>query len=115
VGEFGDNDPIDVVEIGSRVHTTGEVIQVKILGAFAMIDEGETDWKIVCIDVEDELAPSLANHADIDPSKVSEVYQYAEVTSLTHFSGFYATTRYPRGSQLTSSDLMGLCSTRSLQ
>lgn len=77
MGEPGDNDPIDVVEIGSRAHATGDVIRVKILGAFAMIDEGETDWKIVCIDIEDELAASLSKHSDIDPSKVSEIYTYA--------------------------------------
>jgi len=76
VGEVGDNDPVDVVEIGSRVHMTGEVIQVKILGAYAMIDEGETDWKIVCIDVKDELAAKLSKHSDIDPAKIKEVFTF---------------------------------------
>ena len=35
----GDNDPIDVCEIGTRVQSRGAVIQVKVLGVFAMIDE----------------------------------------------------------------------------
>ena len=30
-----------------------------IKGVIAMIDEGETDWKIVCIDRNDPLAPQL--------------------------------------------------------
>ena len=39
-----------------QVHPSGSVIQVKVLGTFAMIDEGETDWKVICIDVTDPLA-----------------------------------------------------------
>ena len=35
----GDNDPIDVCEIGHRIHPRGSVVQVKVLGVFAMIDE----------------------------------------------------------------------------
>lgn len=37
----GDNDPLDVCEIGYRVAKRGEVRQVKILGCLALIDEGE--------------------------------------------------------------------------
>ena len=36
-----------------QVCSRGEVIKVKVLGTLAMIDEGETDWKIIAIDVED--------------------------------------------------------------
>ena len=33
--------------------------QVKVLGILAMIDEGETDWKVIAIDVNDPLAKEL--------------------------------------------------------
>ena len=36
----GDNDPLDVCEIGYRVAGRGEVRQVKVLGTIALIDEG---------------------------------------------------------------------------
>jgi inorganic pyrophosphatase len=62
----GDNDPIDVCEIGERVANIGEVIQVKILGCMAMIDEGETDWKVIVIDVRDPLAAQLNDIEDIE-------------------------------------------------
>ena len=39
-GAKGDNDPIDVCEIGYRVAKRGEIRQVKILGTVALIDEG---------------------------------------------------------------------------
>ncbi|XP_025241907.1 inorganic pyrophosphatase 2, mitochondrial isoform X4 [Theropithecus gelada] len=50
---FGDNDPIDVCEIGSKILSCGEVVHVKILGILALIDEGETDWKLIAINVND--------------------------------------------------------------
>jgi inorganic pyrophosphatase len=75
----GDNDPVDVVEISSSVFKTGEVRQVKILGTYAMIDEGETDWKVLVIDVNDPLASQLNDAADIDkvmPGKTKEVFEF---------------------------------------
>ncbi|CAF98645.1 unnamed protein product, partial [Tetraodon nigroviridis] len=64
-GCCGDNDPIDVCEIGSRVCSRGEVIKVKVLGILAMIDEGETDWKVIAIDVNDPEAKDLNNISDV--------------------------------------------------
>ena len=55
----GDNDPLDVCEIGQAVARTGDVKQVKVLGVMAMLDEGETDWKVIAIDARDPLAPAL--------------------------------------------------------
>ncbi|XP_051170066.1 uncharacterized protein LOC127287269 [Leptopilina boulardi] len=62
----GDNDPIDVLEIGYRVAKKGEVLQVKVLGCLALIDEGETDWKIIVIDVKDPIADQLNDVSDIE-------------------------------------------------
>jgi len=62
----GDNDPIDVCEIGSKIHERGSVIQVKVLGVFAMIDEGETDWKVIAVDVKDPLAENLNDIQDVE-------------------------------------------------
>ncbi|GBP62957.1 Inorganic pyrophosphatase [Eumeta japonica] len=62
----GDNDPIDVIEIGERVASRGEVIQVKVLGTLALLDEGETDWKLIAIDIRDPLAGSLNDVNDVE-------------------------------------------------
>lgn len=63
---MGDNDPIDACEIGTNIAKHGEVKQVKILGTVALIDEGETDWKIFCIDVNDPLAKDMNDIDDIE-------------------------------------------------
>ncbi|RMX79328.1 hypothetical protein D0867_16491, partial [Hortaea werneckii] len=62
----GDNDPLDVCEIGELVAKPGEVKQVKVLGTMALLDEGETDWKIIVIDVNDPLAPKLNDIEDVE-------------------------------------------------
>lgn len=62
----GDNDPIDVLEIGYRVAKRGEILKVKVLGTVALIDEGETDWKIIVIDVNDPLADQMNDVSDIE-------------------------------------------------
>ena len=42
-----------------QVFSPGQVIQVKVLGILAMIDEGEMDWKVIAIDAEDPDAKTL--------------------------------------------------------
>lgn len=62
----GDNDPLDVCEIGELVGYPGQIKQVKVLGVMALLDEGETDWKILVVDVSDPLAPKLNDAEDIE-------------------------------------------------
>jgi len=65
-GMFGDNDPVDIVEIGSKTHAMGSVIKVKALGVLAMIDDGELDWKVIAIDASDEKAAACNDVADVE-------------------------------------------------
>ena len=44
----------------------GSVIKVKVLGAVALIDEGETDWKVLAIDVEDPLAAEIDDISSLE-------------------------------------------------
>jgi len=61
----GDGDPVDVVEIGSVAHNVGAIVQVKVLGVLAMIDEGEVDWKVIAISTSDPLANELNDIEDV--------------------------------------------------
>jgi inorganic pyrophosphatase len=62
----GDNDPLDVCEIGELVGYPGQVKQVKVLGVMALLDEEETDWKVIVIDVNDPLASKLNDVEDVE-------------------------------------------------
>lgn len=50
-GAPGDDDPIDVVQLNDKPCAIGDVQVVRPLGIFALIDEGETDWKMLVVDV----------------------------------------------------------------
>ncbi|KAE8008258.1 hypothetical protein FH972_004788 [Carpinus fangiana] len=65
-GAFGDNDPVDVVEIGESQRKIGQILRVKPLGALAMIDEGELDWKIVAISLDDPRASLVNDVNDVE-------------------------------------------------
>jgi inorganic pyrophosphatase len=57
---------VDVVEIGDRQGKIGEVMKVKPLGVLAMIDEGELDWKVVAISIDDPKAELVNDVADVE-------------------------------------------------
>ena len=66
-GFKGDNDPLDVLDISTGACApSGTVKDVKILGCLGMIDEGETDWKLIGIDVSDPLSEQLNDIDDIE-------------------------------------------------
>ena len=64
-GTAGDNDPLDVMEIGSRPYKMGEMRAVKVLGDLELIDQGELDHKIIAIDASDPLASKINSIADL--------------------------------------------------
>lgn len=62
----GDNDPVDVCDLGAPEVVLGDIIQVKIIGALALIDDGELDWKIIGINVKDPRAEKLNSLKDVE-------------------------------------------------
>lgn len=72
----GDDDPIDVVEIGSAALAMGSVKEVKALGVLAMIDDGELDWKVVAIAADDELADSMNDIDDVPEAVKSGIREW---------------------------------------
>jgi len=75
-GARGDRDPVDVCEISGLPVHSGAVIQVKILGCYAMIDEGETDWKVIAINTADPDADLMNDISDVDPKKLQEIFAF---------------------------------------
>lgn len=62
----GDNDPVDVVEIGAESCAMGGVYAVKPLAILAMIDDGELDWKIAAIRADDPKADLVNDVEDVE-------------------------------------------------
>jgi inorganic pyrophosphatase len=86
----GDKDPLDVCEIGDVVAGRGEVIRVKVLGIYGMIDDGETDWKVIAINVNDPKANLVNSFADINehfPGKLTEIFAFLRYYKMPAGSG----------------------------
>ncbi|KAI6181222.1 Inorganic diphosphatase [Aphelenchoides besseyi] len=82
---LGDNDPIDIVEIGQKVQHRGAIVQVKVLGVIALLDEGETDWKLVGIDVNDPAASYINDITDVEsefPGLLSATYEWFKIYKI---------------------------------
>ncbi|KAJ1632134.1 inorganic pyrophosphatase [Pavlovales sp. CCMP2436] len=78
-GAFGDNDPIDVVEIGSKRLEMGSITPVKAIGVLSMIDDGELDWKVIAIAANDPMAAEINDVADLEakmPGVVSGIREW---------------------------------------
>lgn len=75
----GDNDPLDAIELGTLQLKTGSVRRVKVLGALGLRIEGDVDWKILCICIDDPYAPRLNDIEDllvVFPNAVSAMREW---------------------------------------
>lgn len=75
-GCLGDNDPIDIVEISSESLSEGGVYQIRVLGVFALIDEGETDWKVIAVASSHPKFDSIHSLKDVDQKFLETVYDW---------------------------------------
>ncbi|RHY06268.1 hypothetical protein DYB25_006964 [Aphanomyces astaci] len=78
MGHGGDNDPLDVIEIGSTMLPMGSVHPVKVLGSLELIDDGEVDHKIIALSVHDPLAPLIHSVDDLHAHKPQIVAQLVD-------------------------------------
>eukprot|EP00897_Mesotaenium_endlicherianum_P008758 jgi/Mesen1/7910/ME000420S07042 len=61
-----DDRPVDVIEIGRRARKTGEVYAVKMLSAFAVVEDFcRLSWKVVAIAADDPTAPFINDGDDL--------------------------------------------------
>eukprot|EP00980_Cylindrotheca_fusiformis_P031412 scaffold26330_cov127-Cylindrotheca_fusiformis.AAC.1 len=65
----GDNDPIDVMELGSTPLKMGSITPCRVLGSLELIDEGETDHKILCLALSDTDANRIFDMDDLERVK----------------------------------------------
>jgi len=90
-GEGGDNDPIDVLQLNKQPCEIGEVMPVRVLGTFALIDEGETDWKVLVVHPGDQETAAWKDVEDVPEEKKDQLrewfrrYKTAEGKGLNRF------------------------------
>ena len=82
----GDNDPVDVVELSRHPLDTGSVHSVRVVGVLALIDEGETDWKLLAVNSSDPMYDRLRSVQDVErelPGVIDTVKQWFKYYKTT--------------------------------
>lgn len=74
----GDNDPLDCVEIGSTPLAVGAIAPIKVLGVLVLIDDGETDYKLIAISSADPKASLLNDVEDVEKHMPGTVHALRE-------------------------------------
>ena len=69
LGNGGDNDPLDIMEVGSQQLAMGSVVPSRVLGALTLIDEGQMDNKIIVISLSDPDADKIYDLDDLETIK----------------------------------------------
>jgi len=82
-GLGGDDDPIDVVELSEGPIDIGKVTNLKVLGLLGMIDEGETDWKVIGIDESNPQAANLNSIQDVNPATLATIIDWFKMYKTT--------------------------------
>ena len=82
----GDNDPLDIWELGTIPFTTGSVVNVKILGALCLLDQDELDWKILVLNESECNKLKIRDYKDYNeafPHKIDGIREWFR-TIKTH-------------------------------
>lgn len=76
---YGDNDPLDIVEIStSKIVTLGEHQAVKVLGALCLLDQGELDWKIIALNAAEAKEKRVKNMEDFNRTNPGALKEIAD-------------------------------------
>lgn len=75
-----DGDPLDVLVMVNEATFPGCLIEARVLGLFRMKDQGENDYKVLCVPSNDPLFDSYQSLTDVPPHFLREV---------EHFFGTY--------------------------
>lgn len=81
-GLQGDQDPIDIVELSNRPVLTRLPIEMEVLGALGLVDQGELDWKILCLDSAEARKLGVYTLADAQarfPERLNYVWDFFRV------------------------------------
>jgi 3'-phosphoadenosine 5'-phosphosulfate synthase len=63
---LGDNDPIDVIELGGKQRPMGSIVPVKVIGNLRLLDDGETDDKVLVYGLDNADADQITDIASLE-------------------------------------------------
>jgi inorganic pyrophosphatase len=74
-----DQDPLDVLVMGTEPTFPMVVMEVKPIGVFHMTDEKGPDEKIICVPVSDPIWSNNNDISDLNPHRLKEIEHFFQV------------------------------------
>ncbi|MEW4923989.1 inorganic diphosphatase [Algibacter sp. 2305UL17-15] len=74
-----DQDPLDVLVLGTEPTFPMVVMEVRPIGVFYMTDEKGPDEKIVCVPVSDPIWSKRKDISDLNPHRLKEIEHFFQV------------------------------------
>ncbi len=78
----GDNDPLDAMLFSSKAIIPGALVQGRVIGMMEMIDNGEVDHKIVCVNAKDPRFEHIESIEDLTPYQRKDVKTFFELYKI---------------------------------
>lgn len=80
-----DNDPLDVVVLSTFPLFPGILVEVRPVAVMEMIDDGESDYKIIAVPSEDKRWDDVQDIEDLNKHKIKEIQHFFE--TYKHLDG----------------------------
>ncbi len=77
-----DNDPLDVVVLSTFPLYPGILVEVRPIAVMEMIDDGESDYKIIAVPAEDKRWDDVQDLEDLNRHKLKEIKHFFETYKM---------------------------------
>lgn len=78
----GDNDPLDAVVFSTGSIIPGALVHGRVVGVMEMIDNGETDHKIICVNQKDPRYEHIKHVNDLTPYERKDLKTFFETYKI---------------------------------
>ncbi len=75
---WDDGDAIDILILATFPISSGVLVNVRPIGMMEMIDEGESDNKIICVPVDDKRWDHIKEISEVNPHQLKEIKHFFE-------------------------------------
>lgn len=75
---WDDGDALDVVVLATWPLDTGIVVNVRPVGVIEMIDDGESDYKVIAVPAKDRRWEDVIDIEDVNKHKIKEIVHFFE-------------------------------------
>ncbi len=78
----GDNDPLDAVVFNSHEIMPGTLVKGRVIGVMEMIDNGEEDYKIICVNKKDPRYEHIDHVDQLAPYEKKDIVTFFETYKI---------------------------------